>query len=70
MEYRLTIRKERLEKKLTLREVYQKTGVTTGYIHQLEFDIKKPSLKTYLKLCKFFGYDISKLPLLTIKKGV
>ena len=49
------IKKLRKEKKLTLKDVAEATGLSIGYISQLERGVVEPSLASLRKVCEFFG---------------
>lgn len=46
------LRRHRKEKKLTLKMVAEKAGVSEGFLSQVENDVKSPSLDTLLNICE------------------
>ncbi len=57
----MKLRKLRLEKGLTLKELASEIGVTLAYISQIEKQQKTPSLPIAFKLANFFGVSIEDL---------
>lgn len=52
----------RITRKLSLREVEQGTGISNGYISQLESGkVKKPSVFFIHKLANLYGYTIDEI---------
>ncbi|MFR2692694.1 MAG: helix-turn-helix domain-containing protein [Enterocloster bolteae] len=49
------IRKLRKEKKLTLKDIAEATGLSIGYISQLERGAVEPSLASLRKVSEFLG---------------
>ncbi|HAT4137871.1 TPA: helix-turn-helix transcriptional regulator [Clostridium perfringens] len=52
------IKRIRLEKKLSRRELAELTGVSQGYLTQIEFDKKNPTLETLKKLANGLNVKI------------
>ena len=50
------IRKLRKEKKLTLKDIAEATGLSIGYISQLERGAVEPSLSSLRKVSEFLGF--------------
>ncbi len=57
----MKLRKLRLEKGLTLKELASEIGVTLAYISQIEKQQKTPSLPIAFKLANFFSVSIEEL---------
>lgn len=53
------INKLRLNKKMSMRELGEKVGVTHAHISKLESGISSPSVELLEKLADFFNIDIS-----------
>ena len=51
------IRKNRKEKKLTLKEVSERAGVSEGFMSQVENNVKSPSVDTLMKICNAMGIN-------------
>jgi len=51
------IRKNRKEKKLTLKEVSERAGVSEGFMSQVENNVKSPSVDTLMKICSAMGIN-------------
>jgi len=49
------IRRYRKEKKLTLRAVAEKAGISEGFLSQVENDVNSPSVDTLLNICNAIG---------------
>ena len=45
------IRRYRKERKLTLRAVAEKAGISEGFLSQVENDVNSPSVDTLVKIC-------------------
>lgn len=52
------LRKKRKEKKLTLKAVAQKAGISEGFLSQVENDVNAPSVDTLVKICSGMGVDV------------
>jgi len=52
MNFGSLLRRHRKEKKLTLKMVAEKAGVSEGFLSQVENDVKSPSLDTLLGICE------------------
>jgi len=52
MNFGSLLRRHRKEKKLTLKVVAEKAGVSEGFLSQVENDVKSPSLDTLLNICE------------------
>ncbi len=57
----MKLRKLRLEKGLTLKELASEIGVTLAYISQIEKQQKTPSLPIAFKLADFFNVKVEDL---------
>jgi transcriptional regulator with XRE-family HTH domain len=55
------IRKYRKEKKLTLKVVAQKSGVSEGFMSQVENNVKSPSVETLMNICEAIGVQAGDL---------
>jgi len=51
------IRRYRKEKKLTLKAVAEKAGISEGFLSQVENDVNSPSVQTLLKICNAIGVN-------------
>lgn len=49
------IRRYRKEKKLTLKAVAEKAGISEGFLSQVENDVNSPSVDTLSKICSAIG---------------
>ncbi|HUT69945.1 MAG TPA: helix-turn-helix domain-containing protein [Desulfatiglandales bacterium] len=49
------IRRYRKERKLTLRAVAEKAGISEGFLSQVENDVNSPSVDTLSKICNAIG---------------
>lgn len=49
------IRRYRKEKKLTLKTVAEKAGISEGFLSQVENDVNSPSVDTLSKICNAIG---------------
>jgi transcriptional regulator with XRE-family HTH domain len=49
------IRKSRKNKKLTLKMVAEKSGISEGFLSQVENDVNSPSVDTLLNICNAIG---------------
>ena len=49
------IRRYRKEKRLTLRAVAEKAGISEGFLSQVENDVNSPSVDTLLNICNAIG---------------
>lgn len=55
------IRKYRKEKKLTLRAVSEKAGISEGFLSQVENSVSSPSVETLISICKAIGISAGDL---------
>ena len=55
------LRARRLERGLTLAEVAERTGLTTGFISQLERDLTSASLSSLYRICAALGLRVGDL---------
>jgi transcriptional regulator with XRE-family HTH domain len=55
------LRRYRKEKKLTLKAVAEKAGVSEGFMSQVENNVKSPSLDTLMRICEAMHLDIGDL---------
>ena len=55
------IRKYRKEKKLTLKAVAEKAGISEGFLSQVENDVNSPSVDTLIKICNAIGIEAGDL---------
>ncbi len=53
-----TLKKARKNKRLTLKQVSQKTGISISFLSDIERGKTNPSQKTFKKLTDFYGIDI------------
>ena len=51
------IRKYRKEKKLTLKIVAEKSGISEGFLSQVENNVNSPSVDTLIKICNAIGVN-------------
>ncbi len=51
------IRKSRKEKKLTLKVVAEKAGISEGFLSQIENNVNSPSVDTLIKICNAIGVN-------------
>ena len=51
------IRKHRKDRKLTLKEVAEKAGISEGFMSQVENNVKSPSVDTLMKVCNAIGVN-------------
>lgn len=49
------IRRHRKERRLTLRAVAEKAGISEGFLSQVENDVNSPSVDTLLNICNSIG---------------
>lgn len=52
------IREARLEKKMTMKELAKRVGVTESAIHHYEMGIRKMTFDTFGDICKVLGLDV------------
>jgi len=52
------LRKRRKDKKLTLKNVSQKAGISEGFLSQVENDVNSPSVDTLVKICNAIDLDV------------
>jgi len=57
----LMIRKCRKERKLTLKIVAQKAGISEGFLSQVENRVKSPSVETLINICNAIGINAGDL---------
>jgi transcriptional regulator with XRE-family HTH domain len=57
----LLIRKHRKEKKLTLRAVAEKAGISEGFLSQVENSVNSPSVDTLINICNALGVNAGDL---------
>ena len=55
------LRRRRKEKKLTLKQVAEKAGVSEGFMSQVENNVKSPSVDTLINICRALEADIGEL---------
>lgn len=55
------IRKYRKEKKLTLKALAEKTGVSEGFLSQVENNVNSPSVDTLINICNGIGVSAGDL---------
>lgn len=55
------IRRYRKEKKLTLKAVAKKAGVSEGFLSQVENNVNSPSVETLMKICSSIGFNAGDL---------
>lgn len=55
------MRRHRKEKKMTLRTVAEKTGVSEGFLSQVENNVKSPSVDTLMSICGAIGVNPGEL---------
>jgi len=55
------VRRRRKEKKLTLKQVAEKAGVSEGFMSQVENNVKSPSVDTLINICRALEADIGEL---------
>ena len=53
------IRKERKKRKLTLKVVAEKAGISQGFLSQIENDVNSPSVDTLVNICSAIGLEVS-----------
>ena len=51
------IRRHRKERKLTLKAVAEKAGISEGFMSQVENNVKSPSVDTLMKICNAIGVN-------------
>jgi transcriptional regulator with XRE-family HTH domain len=51
------IRRHRKSRKLTLKEVAEKAGISEGFMSQVENSVKSPSVDTLMKICNAIGVN-------------
>ena len=61
------IRTERLNKKMTMKELAQKVGVTEGAIHHYEIGIRKMTFDTFADICKALDLNATEVTKKIIK---
>ena len=57
----IIVRRRRKEKKLTLKQVAEKAGVSEGFMSQVENNVKSPSVDTLINICRALEADIGEL---------
>jgi len=57
----ILLRRHRKEKKLTLKTVAERAGVSEGFMSQVENNVKTPSVSTLMKICEAVGADVGGL---------
>jgi len=55
------LRRYRKEKKLTLKTVAEKSGVSEGFMSQVENNVKSPSLDTLMHICEAMDVNVGDL---------
>ncbi len=55
------IRKYRKEKKMTLRMVSEKAGISEGFLSQIENNVNSPSVDTLLNICSAIGVNAGEI---------
>jgi transcriptional regulator with XRE-family HTH domain len=55
------LRRYRKEKKLTLKTVAEKSGVSEGFMSQVENNVKSPSLDTLMNICEAMDVNVGDL---------
>ena len=55
------MRKHRKEKRLTLKTVAEKAGISEGFLSQIENDVNSPSVDTLMKICGAIGVNAGDL---------
>ncbi len=55
------IRKHRKERKLTLRAVAEKAGISEGFLSQVENNVSSPSVDTLMNICNSMGVNAGDL---------
>jgi transcriptional regulator with XRE-family HTH domain len=55
------LRRYRKEKKLTLKTVAEKSGVSEGFMSQVENNVKSPSLETLMHICEALDVNVGDL---------
>ena len=53
------LRKERKKRKLTLKVVAEKAGISQGFLSQIENDVNSPSVDTLVNICSAVGIEPS-----------
>ncbi len=51
------LRQKRKEKKLTLKTVAERAGISEGFLSQVENDVNSPSVDTLVKICSAIGTE-------------
>ncbi len=51
------IRRNRKDRKLTLKAVAEKAGISEGFMSQVENNVKSPSVDTLMKICNAIGVN-------------
>ncbi len=51
------LRRERKKRKLTLKIVSEKAGISQGFLSQIENDVSSPSVDTLVNICSSIGID-------------
>jgi transcriptional regulator with XRE-family HTH domain len=51
------LRQKRKEKKLTLKTVSERAGISEGFLSQVENDVNSPSVDTLVKICSAIGTE-------------
>lgn len=51
------LRRERKERKLTLKQVSEKAGISEGFLSQVENNVNYPSVNTLLEICGAIGIN-------------
>ena len=55
------LRRHRKEQGLTLKSVAEKTGVSEGFLSQVENNVKSPSVETLVNICAALGANVGDL---------
>lgn len=61
MHIEILLKERRIEKKMTLAQLSEKTGISTTHINDIENNIKEPSLSMVIRLAKGLDLEISEL---------
>ncbi len=51
------LRQKRKERKLTLKVVAEKAGISEGFLSQIENDVNSPSVDTLVNICSAIGME-------------
>jgi transcriptional regulator with XRE-family HTH domain len=55
------LRQKRKERKLTLKVVAEKAGISEGFLSQIENDVNSPSVDTLVNICSAIGMEAGDL---------